>query len=215
MRSDALPPARNDQKNTNAPLFQILGLFVLALCVPWFTACTAANSAMTSNPTALTQPRTPAQGNFHNGHLTVSATLPAAQVATPYSSAIKVSGGKGSYTFSLSWGALPQGLSLNSSTGYISGTPAKSGQFGFGVHVVDVSGRSGADGFQITVSNSAAVGIVLNPGSTAVQSSGTVQFTAVVSNTSNVGVTWSATDGAISTTGMYKAPSVTKNTQVR
>ncbi len=213
MRSDALPPARNDQQNTIAKLFEIVGLLALALSLPWFTACTAANSAMTSSAAPLTQPRTPAR-NFHNGQLTVSATFPAAQVGAPYSSIINVSGGRGAYTFSLSWGSLPQGLSLNSSTGAISGTPTKSGQFGFGVHVVDASGKSGANPFQISVSNSAAVTVALNPASTTVPSAGTVQFTAVVSNTSNVAVTWSATNGAINSTGLFKAPTVTKNTLV-
>jgi len=169
---------------------------------------------MTSSPTPLTQPRTPAQRNFRYGHLSVAATFPAGQVGTPYKSAVNVSGGKGNYRFSLSWGALPQGLSLDSTNGSVSGTPAKSGQFGFGIHVVDSSGLSGASPFQISVASSAVVGVVLNPGNTTLQSGGTVQFTAVVSNTSNSGVAWSATDGAINSSGVYKAPTVTKNTQV-
>src|SRR3954451_21320295 len=184
MSSDALPPARNDEKNTTARLFEIAGVLALALALPWFTACTAANSAMTSSPTPLSQPRTPAQRNFRYGQLRVAATFPAAQVGTPYSSAIDVSGGKGSYKFSLSWGALPQGLSLDSSKGTITGTPAKTGQFGFGIHVVDSSGLSGASPFQINVSQSAVVGVVLSPANTTLQSGGTVQFTAAVSNTS-------------------------------
>ncbi len=210
MRSDALPPARNDQKVNVA---KTVGVFALALCLPWFTACTAANSAMT-NQAPTPQPRTPAQRLPRTTHLTISASLPAGQVGSAYSAAIDATGGKGSYTFSISWGSLPQGLALDASSGNIAGTPTKSGSSSFGIHVVDSNGLSGASPFQITVANATDVAIALTPATTTVQSAGTVQFTAVVSNTSNVGVTWSTSNGAISSSGSYKAPNVTKNTQV-
>src|SRR5581483_10841839 len=211
MRSDALPPARNDQQIN---LVKVLGIFALALCLPWFSACTAANSAMTPSAAPTPQPRTPAQRLPRTTHLTITATLPVGSVGSPYSAAVDASGGKGAYTFSLSWGSLPQGLSLDAATGNIAGTPTKSGTFGFGIHVVDSNGLAGASPLQITISNASDVAVALTPATTTVVSAGTVQFTAVVSNTSNVGVTWTTSNGAINTSGMYKAPNVTKNTQV-
>ena len=51
------------------------------------------------------------------------ATLPSGTVGTPYSQTVSGSGGNGSYTYAVSAGSLPAGLSLNASTGVITGTP--------------------------------------------------------------------------------------------
>ncbi len=63
-------------------------------------------------------------------------------VGTPYSSAFVVSGGVGPYTFSISSGSLPTGLSLNTSTGAITGTPTAAGTFSFTGKVVDSKGTT-------------------------------------------------------------------------
>ncbi len=57
------------------------------------------------------------------GELAITtATLPAAQVATPYSVTLAASGGTKPYTWALS-GSLPAGLSFSGATGTLSGTP--------------------------------------------------------------------------------------------
>ena len=61
--------------------------------------------------------------------------------------------------------------------------PSKSGNYQFGVHVVDARGVGDASPFQLTVSNASNVGVTLNPSTATVPSSGTMQFTATVSNT--------------------------------
>lgn len=58
------------------------------------------------------------------------------QVGVPFSGAIKVSGGKAPYTFSLNSGNLPDGVSLMSD-GSFSGTPTKDGSFSFEIGVSD------------------------------------------------------------------------------
>jgi hypothetical protein len=50
--------------------------------------------------------------------------LPAGQAGVAYSQALAATGGTGAYTWSVISGRLPAGLSLNTSTGVISGTPA-------------------------------------------------------------------------------------------
>jgi hypothetical protein len=54
-----------------------------------------------------------------------------------FSSAMTAGGGKSPCTFSINAGSLPQGLSLNTATGAITGTPTKAGTFNFTVKVTD------------------------------------------------------------------------------
>ena len=67
------------------------------------------------------------------------ASLPPTTVGAPYSQALKVSGGTAAYTWSITSGKLPSGLTLASSTGTISGVPTTSGVASFTATVVDSS----------------------------------------------------------------------------
>lgn len=70
------------------------------------------------------------------------ASPPPATFGVPYSHAITVTGGTPPYTFIIISGALPDGLTLDSVTGVISGTPTAEGTFGFTIQVL-VSDDSG------------------------------------------------------------------------
>ncbi|MGA2370374.1 MAG: putative Ig domain-containing protein [Candidatus Korobacteraceae bacterium] len=70
--------------------------------------------------------------------LSISTTsLPNGTVGTQYSAPITAIGGVYPYTWAVISGTLPSGLSLNSSTGTISGTPQNAGQSNFTVQVTD------------------------------------------------------------------------------
>jgi hypothetical protein len=73
------------------------------------------------------------------GTLEIATTsLPSANQGSAYGPiVVQVTGGTPSYTWSVSSGALPSGLSLNASNGQISGTPTTSGTFSFTVQVMD------------------------------------------------------------------------------
>jgi hypothetical protein len=211
MRSDALPPARNYTKHNATDVLGLVGLLALLLSLPLFTGCNAASSAVPGK-SDISAPRSPANRNNDGANLKVSANFSAATIGRSYTQTISVSGGKPTYHFSLSWGSLPNGMTLNSTSGTISGTPTKAGTFNFGVHVTDSSDMGGAEAFAITVAGESEVTVSVSPSTTTVASAGSMQFTAQVTNTSNVGVTWTASTGKISSSGDYTAPSVTSNT---
>jgi len=75
--------------------------------------------------------------------ITTSSPLPDGTVGRPYSLILAVAGGTPPYAnWSLSGGALPPGLSLNSATGVISGTPTTAGGYSFMLRVTDGAGSS-------------------------------------------------------------------------
>jgi hypothetical protein len=74
--------------------------------------------------------------------LTLTCASSTGQVGVLYSSALTASGGVPPYTFSITSGSLPPGLTLNTSTGAITGTPTTAGTFNFTAKVTDSSGNS-------------------------------------------------------------------------
>src|ERR1700683_5495941 len=85
----------------------------------------------------------------------VTTSLPTAQIQTSYSDTLAASGGDPGYTWAVSAGTLPAGLSL-SSAGVVSGTPTAAGTSAFTVRVVDSSNppQAASEQFSATVSTS-------------------------------------------------------------
>lgn len=111
-----------------------------------------------------------------SGALTISAvgaplnidttSLPDGTVGTSYSQTLAGSGGSGTgYTWSLPSGSLPPGLSLNSATGEIGGTPSAAGTYTFTVGLADSASGSDTQPLSITIGapagGSAATGTLL------------------------------------------------------
>ena len=66
-----------------------------------------------------------------------TASVPAGIVGSAYSATLAASGGTPPYTWSISAGQLPPGLTLNSATGVISGAPSSAGSYSFTATVTD------------------------------------------------------------------------------
>src|SRR5207244_4069622 len=78
------------------------------------------------------------------------ATLPNGPSKSPYSETLTGSGGTGPYTFVVTGGSLPAGLTL-SNAGVISGTPTLSGKSTFTVGTTDANGCSGSQNYSLFI----------------------------------------------------------------
>ena len=84
--------------------------------------------------------------------LTITTTsLPAGHLNKPYSATIQATGGVSPYRWTTTSGTLPPGLTLDPSTGTISGDPSSTGSFSFTVTVTDSSATATSKAFSIKI----------------------------------------------------------------
>ena len=89
-----------------------------------------------------------------------AGALTPGEVGTAYSQSVSASGGSGSYTYAVTSGALPAGLSLNTSTGEISGTPSTAGTANFTITATDANSATGSAAYSLLVN---AAPVTLSP----------------------------------------------------
>jgi len=87
----------------------------------------------------------------------ITSSFPSGVTSTAYSFTASVAGGVGPYTWSISAGSLPAGLTLASSTGTISGTPSGTGTTTFTILVTDHNSATNSLASSITVTALAGV----------------------------------------------------------
>jgi RecA/RadA recombinase len=119
----------------------------------------------TSPSTRTTSPGPSGRSSPGSTVLTLSpATLPAAPVGRQDAQRITAAGGAPPYRFSVTSGSLPAGLSLNSGTGDISGTPTTAGTYHFTIAATDASSTpdTGSRAYTLQIT-SQPVALTLSP----------------------------------------------------
>ncbi|MGA2923326.1 MAG: Ig domain-containing protein [Candidatus Sulfotelmatobacter sp.] len=192
-------------KTFRFPLFANQWLLVLAIAAAGFTAagCNNVMAQGSRSPSAVPSQPTASQP------LSLTSTLPKATVGQAYNAVLNVSGGSAPYQFVLASGSLPEGTTLSSSAGTISGEIAKAGAYNFTVAVTDLPHNDrGNQEFAVSAALSASpVKITITPASRVSLVPGAKQqFSATVTGSANTSVNWSASTGKVSTTGLFTAP---------
>ncbi len=78
-----------------------------------------------------------------------TATLPGGRANSNYSTALQATGGASPYTFAVSAGSLPSGITLTGAT--LSGIPTQSGAFNFTIEATDAGSRKATKAFTLTL----------------------------------------------------------------
>ena len=159
----------------------------------YFVTATDANGCTIQRSFTITQPAAPTI-------VLAPASLPGATVGQSYSQALTASGGTSPYTYAVTGGALPAGLTL--SNGTIAGTPTAGGSFSFTVTATDAGGFTGSRTYSAFSVSAATItlapttlpgGTVATPYSqTITASGGTPSYTFTYTGTLPTGLTLSS-----------------------
>ncbi|MFD1747509.1 cadherin-like beta sandwich domain-containing protein, partial [Rhizobium helianthi] len=117
-----------------------------------------------------------------------AGALPAAQEGVNYSQTVSASGGAGGYSYAVTNGSLPSGVSLNASTGQLTGTPTAAGTANFTITATDTDNVFGSAAYSLQINapastNADLANLTLSQGTlTPGFASGTTSYTASVAN---------------------------------
>lgn len=123
--------------------------------------------------------------------ITTTSPLPSGQSSVAYSTTLTAKGGTGPYTWSVSVGAPPSGLTL-SSAGVLSGIPTAAGPASFTAKVTDAAAQTATAALQMSID----VAVSLSPKRGGVTVGQQLLVTATVANDiGTAGVSWTVSSG--------------------
>ena len=145
------------------------------------------------------------------GPLVITTTsLPNGEINVAYSVTLAATGGATPYTWSLTSGTLPAGLSLNAATGSITGTPtAAVNGTPLTFKVADSSNPAltQSANFILTIASSSSITVSVSPKRAGLTLSQTLSVTATTND--SAGVTWTSTGGSFASTTSLTGVAVT------
>ena len=122
-----------------------------------------------------------------------AATMPPGSVGGAYNRPSPVSNGSAPFLYSIAGGALPGGLSLNSATGVISGTPTTAATTGYTIRVTDAAGVSLLAGITHVINPAPIVTPIVLPPST----QGLAYSQTLAATLGTGAYSWAVTGGAL------------------
>jgi hypothetical protein len=132
------------------------------------------------------------------GAVAVTTTgLPGGVVSTAYSATLTASGGTAPYTWAVTVGTLPAGLSLASSTGVISGTPTTAATSPFTVQATDQVAATATAALSITVTATNTTFPVITTTSLPAATTGSAYSQALAETGGTSPFAWAVTSGAL------------------
>ncbi|RFA10366.1 hypothetical protein B7R54_14985 [Subtercola boreus] len=115
----------------------------------------AGTGAASARSTAITPNQSPS--------LTFAAP-PAGEVGVAYSRTLTVTNGTSPFTWSVSAGTLPPGLTLGATTGVLAGTPTTAGSYTFTVQIVDASAQTASRSVTVVIAAAPSIAFAPTPG---------------------------------------------------
>jgi len=122
-----------------------------------------------------------------------TSSLPADTINVAYNQTLAATGGTGAKTWAISSGSLPTGLSLNSSTGAITGTPTASGTSNFTARATDAVGATGTKALSIVINAAPSITTSSLPGGTV----GTAYSQTMAATGGTTPLTWAVLSGSL------------------
>lgn len=133
--------------------------------------------------------------SFNIVALSLTPTLPAAQVAVPYDQTVQATGGTGPYGYAVTAGGLPVGLTLEAATGRITGTPTAGGTFAFTITATDTATSLTVDqAYSLQVD---AASLTLSPASLAAATRGLAYSQSVTATGGTAPYSYTVSAGAL------------------
>ena len=126
-----------------------------------------------------------------------TSSLPGGTRGSSYSTLLTASGGTTPYSWSISAGTLPAGLTLTSATGLISGTPTSTGTSSITVKVTDSGSQTKTLKLSIVIATAAPVALTISTTSLAAGTNGSTYSTAMQAGGGTTPYTWSITTGSL------------------
>jgi hypothetical protein len=179
----------------------------------------SSTSTRTGTLTVAAKTFTVTQSGIGPPTIMTNSPLPSGTVGAAYSQTLQAAGGSTPYTWSTAGGSFPPGLSLNSSTGVISGTPTTASTYYFRVRVTGSNALFSEMVFSLTINSGPTTPTITTTSPMASGTVGTVYSQTLQATGGSTPYSWTVTGSSLpaglslnSSTGVISGTPTAANT---